>query len=713
MCHMESAREMLSDERCSRTLTTLNLRQKGKLHTREVGVSMCAPKDCQLDAHSPALQQPKSRPKNVEQCHPTTSWQSQTVAGECHVATPVGPKLADVSSSSDPVPKVERTKVTAMDIARVMAANLWPDRWDLRLRVLATVALVVFARFLHISIPFCLKVALDKMSGKPLRAVPWGLWHVPIVAQYGILPIVLFYGITRLAYAACNEAREYVLAPVSNHILRQTGAQVFSHLLHSDPADPGRVEPGEVALMLEKGYQGLHVMHSGLLFNLLPTMAELGYVGYLMFFQLGGNFATLGAAIAASYSLWTLRMTKEKATHRKKCNHIDRKSSGKVIDTLLNLDEVRFFQSEKRETQQYDELRKGRSKESYKLERAGAMLKVGQAAVYTSALTLSLAMSASQVAAGRLTVGDVMLVNQMIFQLAKPLSSMGTAFNHLVAAVTDMSRMVQLLRTQPAIKDAPNARDLLFNGGRIDFKQVTICDERAGRTILNRTSFTIEPGSTVAIVGPSGCGKSTIVRSLFRFLKPRAGQILIDGQDIELVKLASLRRHISVVPQDPGLFSNTFRHNIGYGNPDASDAEIEAAARKAAIHDVIMSTPAGYETPIGPKGRNLSAGEQQRVALARALLKPAPILVLDEATSALDIATEAAVLRALRAATARTTCILVAHRLSNIKLADRILVLNADGVVEEEGTHDFLMAQRGTYYRMWKEQERTEGTSVS
>jgi len=590
---------------------------------------------------------------------------------------------------------------------------MWPTRWDLRLRLVTAILLVVLARFLHVSIPFCLKASLDRIGGKPLRRVPFGFAYVLWAAELGVVPVLLLYGLTRMAYSICNESREAVLSPVTAYARRKTGAEVFGRLLECDPFGAKAGQPGETALMLEKGYHGLHLLQTGLLFNLLPTVAEMGYVGYLMFFQLGGRFASIGAAVATSYTLWTVLMTKRKSTHHKKGNQLARKTSGKVIDTLLNLDAVKYFQNEAHEVKQYDALRASHGAEKVKVDTTGALLKVGQAAVYTSALTVSLMLSAWQVASGTLTIGDVMLVNQMIFQLAKPLTALGTAFNSMSGAVTDMSRMVKILKAEATVRDVPNAYDLVFTGGRIDFSNVCVKGDGTGRPILNRVNFTVEPGTTVAVVGPSGCGKTTLVRALCRLLTPAAGRILVDGQDVGLVRLRSLRKLIAVVPQDPTLFNGTFRENIRYGDLNATDAEIEEAARKSAIHDTILATPAGYDTVVGPTGLKLSTGERLRVAIARALLKRAPILVLDEATAALDTATEGRVLTALREVTRSQTCLLVAHRLSNLKMADRIVVLNDAGTVEEEGTHRFLMAKQGAYYHLWREQERSEGTHGS
>jgi ABC-type transport system involved in Fe-S cluster assembly fused permease/ATPase subunit len=253
------------------------------------------------------------------------------------------------------------------------------------------------------------------------------------------------------------------------------------------------------------------------------------------------------------------------------------------------------------------------------------------------------------------------------------------------------------------VNDALGAPDLVVTEGRIRFENVRFGYEPE-REILKGVDLDVPPGATVAVVGPSGAGKSTLSRLLFRFYDPTGGRITIDGQDIRTVTQASLRRAIGIVPQDTVLFNDTIGYNIGYGKGDAGQAEIEEAARGAAIHDFVASLPEGYDSKVGERGLKLSGGEKQRVAIARTLLKDPPILILDEATSALDSRTEAAIQETLQGVAARRTSIVIAHRLSTIVDADQIIVLD-QGQVVERGTHAQLLRKAGLYAEMWERQQ--------
>ena len=224
------------------------------------------------------------------------------------------------------------------------------------------------------------------------------------------------------------------------------------------------------------------------------------------------------------------------------------------------------------------------------------------------------------------------------------------------------------------------------------------------REILKGVDLEVKPGTTTAVVGPSGAGKSTLSRLLFRFYEPQSGRITIDGQDIGQVTQASLRAALGIVPQDTVLFNDTIGYNIGYGREGAGQAEIEEAARGAAIHDFVAQLPQGYGAMVGERGLKLSGGEKQRVAIARTLLKDPPILILDEATSALDSRTEAAIQETLRDVAQRRTCIVIAHRLSTVVDADQIIVLN-EGRVAERGSHAQLLRKNGLYADMWARQQ--------
>ena len=304
---------------------------------------------------------------------------------------------------------------------------------------------------------------------------------------------------------------------------------------------------------------------------------------------------------------------------------------------------------------------------------------------------------------GVFTTGDVVLVNTLLAQLFRPLDMLGMVYRNIRQGLIDMEQMFGLIDTEEEVKDREGAPDLVVTTGRVRFEDVRFGYE-AEREILKGIDLDVAPGTMTAIVGPSGAGKSTLSRLLFRFYEPTAGRITIDGQDIIAVTQASLRAAMGIVPQDTVLFNDTIGYNIGYGKGDATQEEIERAAKGAAIHAFIMSLPEGYDSQVGERGLKLSGGEKQRVAIARTLLKDPPILILDEATSALDSRTEAAIQETLQSIERGRTSIVIAHRLSTIVDADQIVVLD-QGRVAERGTHAQLLRRSGLYAEMWARQQ--------
>jgi ATP-binding cassette, subfamily B, heavy metal transporter len=335
-----------------------------------------------------------------------------------------------------------------------------------------------------------------------------------------------------------------------------------------------------------------------------------------------------------------------------------------------------------------------------------AVLNAGQAIMFTVGLAAAMVLCAIGIENGTNTVGDFVMINAMMIQLYQPLTFMGLVYREIKQAVIDIETMFALLTRKPEIEDIPGAKPLKVRTGAIRFDSVSFAYDPE-RTILKGLSFEVAAGRTVAIVGPSGAGKSTISRLLFRFYDVTGGRILIDGEDIRNVTQTSLRAAIGMVPQDTVLFNDTIRYNIRYGQWDASDAEVEEAARLAQIDGFIQLAPRGYETEVGERGLKLSGGEKQRVAIARTILKAPPILLLDEATSALDSHTERDIQDALDRVSKNRTTLVIAHRLSTIVGADEILVLD-QGVIVERGTHRELLAQGGLYASMWNRQREAQ-----
>ena len=520
-------------------------------------------------------------------------------------------------------------------------------------------------------------------------------------------------GATRIGAAIFQELRNAIFASVAQKAIRRVACNVFEHLLRLDLNFHLQRQTGGLTRAIDRGTKGISFLLTSMVFHILPTALEISMVCGILAYQYGPKFAAITMATMVAYTSFTVITTSWRTKFRKQANAADNQGATVAVDSLINFEAVKYFNNEKFEVGRYDKALRSYENASIKVTTSLAFLNSGQNLIFSSALAAMMYLAADGVAAGSLTVGDLVMVNQLVFQLSMPLNFLGSVYRELRQSLLDMETLFNLQKVNVAVKEAKNPQTLqLTNGGEIKFENVTFGYHK-DRPILRNLNITIPAGKKVAIVGPSGCGKSTILRVLFRFYDIEGGRILIDGQDIREVSLQSLREAIGVVPQDTPLFNSTVEHNVQYGNLNASAEEVRDAAKRAQVDDIISGLPDGYNTMVGERGMMISGGEKQRLAVARLILKDPPILFCDEATSALDTYTEQALLlniNNLLKEKARTS-IFVAHRLRTISDSDKIIVLQ-DGHVIEEGSHYELLDAQGIYSELWKTQESSGGEIV-
>jgi ATP-binding cassette, subfamily B, heavy metal transporter len=588
-------------------------------------------------------------------------------------------------------------------------AHLWPyiwpgDRFDLKMRVVWSVVLLLAAKVATLAVPFTFKWATDALTGAdtaPVQSSNWTFW---VIASP--LLMTLSYGSLRVLMAVLTQWRDGIFARVAMHAVRKLAYLTFVHMHELSLRFHLERKTGGLTRVLERGRNGIETIVRMVIVQLIPTVVEVSLLMAVLLWKFDWRYVIATLITVVVYMGYTYIATEWRIGIRRKMNDSDTEANTKAIDSLLNYETVKYFNAEEREASRYDRSMERYEEASVKAYTSLAVLNAGQAVIFTAGLTATMVMSAIGVRSGHNTVGDFVMVNAMWIQLNQPLNFMGMLYREIKQAIIDIEKMFNVLSRRPEIQDVEGATPLVVTSGHVRFDNVQFAYE-PDRPILKGLTFEVPAGKTVAIVGPSGAGKSTISRLLFRLYDVSSGRIVIDGQDIRNVTQASLRAAIGMVPQDTVLFNDTIRYNIRYGRWDATDSEVEEAARLAQIDGFIRMSPKGYETQVGERGLKLSGGEKQRVAIARTILKAPPILVLDEATSALDSHTEREIQDALERVSRNRTSLVIAHRLSTIVTADEIIVLD-QGRIAERGTHGQLLATGGLYASMWNRQREAQ-----
>ena len=573
-------------------------------------------------------------------------------------------------------------------------AKLFPYLWRYRWRVGTALCFLLAAKAANVSVPVLLKYLIDSLSLKP--GDPTAFLVVPV----GLL---VAYGLLRLSTSLFTELRELIFAKATEGTARSISLQVFRHLHALSLRFHLERQTGGMTRDIERGTRAVHSLISYSLYSIFPTLVEVLMVLTLLAWKFDAAFAWITLAALVFYVTFTITVTEWRTQFRKQMNELDSTAHSRAIDSLLNYETVKYFNNEDFEARRYDENLERLRRAALKSQSTLSLLNTGQQLIIAAALIAMLWRATQGVVDGRLTLGDLVMVNAFMIQLYIPLNFLGVIYREIKQSLTDLDKMFGLLERNREVDDSPGALPLQVSAGAVRFEHVGFAYDPA-RPILHDLSFEIPAGKTVAIVGPSGAGKSTLARLLYRFYDVGSGRITIDGQDIRAVTQSSLRSSIGIVPQDTVLFNDTVQYNIAYGRPGATREEVVGAAKAAHIHGFINATPKGYDTMVGERGLKLSGGEKQRVAIARTLLKNPPVLIFDEATSALDSANERAIQAELRAVSQGKTALVIAHRLSTVVDAHEIVVLEAGRVVER-GPHAELLARNGRYADMWRLQQ--------
>ena len=602
---------------------------------------------------------------------------------------------------------------------RMLLPFVWPrGNLFLQLMVLICFLILVAGRAVNLLVPIYYKKIVNALTPTStpnqqnttyfgLTATLGENQHLSLPVEYILLYVFLRFlqGGAVGTMGVLNNVRSFLWIKVQQYTARTMQIQLFAHL-HSLSLrwHLGR-KTGEVLSVMDRGTNSINNLLSYIIFSIVPTFADIGVAIVYFVIAFDAWFGLIVFIIMLIYLLATIGITEWRTKYRRDMNQLQNETKAKAVDSLLNFETVKYYGAEDYEVQRLNKAVEAYQASEWKSMSSLNVLSSAQNVIITFGLLVGSLLCAYRVTQGILKVGDFVLFATYIVQLYQPLNWFGTYYRMIQQSFIDMENMFDLFDVEQEIKDLPDAKPIVLAAGQIEFKDVYF-HYNPQKPILRNVSFTVKPGETLALVGPSGAGKSTIIRLLFRFYDVQGGSILIDGQDIRSVKQSSLRQSIGVVPQDTVLFNDNILYNIRYGNVSATDDDVYQASAHANMHERILSFPQKYGTRVGERGLKLSGGEKQRVAIARTILKAPMVVLLDEATSALDTETERHIQSSLMKVCEGRTTIIVAHRLSTIIHADKILVVQ-DGVIGEQGRHEELLAANGLYAHMWGLQQQS------
>jgi ATP-binding cassette, subfamily B (MDR/TAP), member 7 len=585
-----------------------------------------------------------------------------------------------------------------------------PEEKQLKRRVVFSLGLMAAGKLVTLQVPFLFKYLVDSIPSEfdLLNAADDGITMISASSLSGMpIALVFSYGLARITMSGLNEYRNSIFSHVVQDAIRNVGRNVFDHIHRLDLQFHLSRNTGQISRTLDRGNRSISFILTSMVFNVFPTILEVSIVASIMGYQFGSAHAGVVLGTLATYLGFTIGITQWRVNIRRNMNKLENEASGRVVDSLLNYETVKYFNNAPYEGKRYEETLRKYQTSAVQTADSLAILNFGQASIFSVGLTAIMFLTSQQILEGSATVGDLVLVNGLLFQLSIPLNFIGTVYREVRQSLIDMEQMFRLLDTKPSIQDKPHVIEYQPSrqGTRVEFVDVVFSYPSQSRSILNGITLDVEEGKTVALVGSSSSGKSSLFRLLYRFYEPSSGSIRIGGHDIRDMSIDSVQRAIAVVPQDTVLFHDTIGYNIRYGNLTASMDQVMDAAKKARIHDTIMNFPDGYDTIVGERGLKLSGGEKQRVSIARAILKKAPILLCDEPTSSLDGETELDIMSNLKEIGQTTTTIIIAHRLSTVQDCDEIIVLS-DGRVVERGTHEELITKGGRYSELLAVQQQ-------